>query len=190
MIDFKKIFIPTIVIMLGYNNSFALTPKSKQIYAGLKQLVEIFEPDVAKMYNKHNVSDEDYVLVFDYCCKPDSSIWTNRQYKDFNLEFGIYYIDGPEVYMLTHHDSIYIYKSDNMSDIRFTIIKHIISIIKNEPDLISQEVYFNITENLFYRSHGCRFSFIKYKDEYIDFGTFNLYLDSKRLINIFEERTK
>lgn len=146
----KRIFT---IILIGFvyaAMSYSLTPQTEHIYAFLKKMFFIENPEFYYIANTHT---PDYLYAQVYDLKTRKSLRPHDQdtLYDFNMEFGAYMVYRVDVFLLTYRDSVFAYHYDNLGVGLDEFTKKIISIIKENPTLVSMEDFVNIVDNLYAR---------------------------------------
>ena len=187
MKNFGRNILVVIFVTIFALESFSLTPKSEQIYRSLKKIFLIKDPFFYNFIDK-NIPDYLWTEVYDLKTGKTLRPFDEDSLYDFNMEFGVYKVRKADVYLLTYRDSVFAYQVDDelgMGTKEFT--KKIISIIRENPTIVSTNEIVNIVDNLIGNSITFGRAFIPVKKPLFEFEGVNIYIYSDKLKAAFDE---
>lgn len=138
---------------------FAQSSDTQEVNSCLIKLMARYDSLFAKISSEYQIAAQPTALIYDYTMAPDSSQWTGQFDRDFNMEFGVYYIGAINSYLLIHHKSLTVYKPIWPDAVTPKLVEHIIRIKEEEPALVSEKQFLNIIKNLIIPNRvDCRFA--------------------------------
>lgn len=139
----KKI-IASLILVFALLPMFAFNKESLEVYSKLIKFVEMTDTFAASSFDKQIPARN--IPVYDYSIHPDSNRYMvyGRTTREFNMDFGVYYLKVQRAYLLIHHKSMFLYRCGARK-----LMQHIIDIKEKEPALVPDQTFLNIVSNIY-----------------------------------------
>lgn len=139
----KKI-IASLILVFALLPMFALNKESLEVYSKLIKFVEMTDTFAASYFDKKIPARN--IPVYDYSIHPDSNRYMvyGRTTREFNMDFGVYYLKVQGAYLLIHHKAMFLYRCGARK-----LMQHIIDIKEKEPALVPDQTFLNIVSNIY-----------------------------------------
>ena len=139
----KKI-IASLILVFALLPMFAFNKESLEVYSKLVQFVAMTDTFAASYFDKQIPARN--IPVYDYSIHPDSNRYMvyGRTTREFNMDFGVYYLKVQGAYLLIHHKAMFLYRCGARK-----LMQHIIDIKEKEPALVPDQTFLNIVSNIY-----------------------------------------